>query len=47
MKQNQQNSQNPRKIIGGTQPGCRRKAGLLAAFPSKKTSFEGFAGFVK
>ena len=25
---------------------CRRKAGRLAAFPTQKTSFERFAGFV-
>lgn len=39
--------QNIKRISwGGTQPGCRRKAGLLAAFLARKKSFEGFVSFV-
>ena len=34
-------------MCSGTQPGCRWKAGQLAAFPAKKDGFDGFVGFVK
>jgi hypothetical protein len=43
----QNNEQDQRKACGGTQPGCRRKAGQLAAFPDLKKGFGCFAGFVK
>ena len=33
-------------MYGGLQPRCRRKAGRLAAFPTKKKGFVGFASFV-
>ena len=39
--------QNIKRISwGGTQPGCRQKAGLLAAFLTRK-KIEGFVSFVK
>jgi hypothetical protein len=47
MKQNRQNIQNPKRSGDGTQLGCRRKAGRLAAFPNQEKGFDGFAGFVK
>ena len=34
-------------MCSGTQPGCRWKAGRLAAFLAKKDGFDGFVGFVK
>ena len=44
--QNFQNLQNLFLWYGDTQPGCRRKAGRLAAFHPNEKGCKGFAGFV-